>query len=211
MQRKNYKHILKMSTVILGLSVGMNIILACMMIHLRHTQDRLVQDEVEKVAEVSVQKEADLRAQIASEYEKEIKAIFTPEELNYAMQRQWHYRISVNGKALKTKQRKVDAGNIRIMVAEVMNSKSIFSTDMLAMGSIEASTSGSSLTDLIEVYSVVPYTIEKEVSKEGIKYYYTFQNVPKETMIILMLSPLLTEKLEYKEQLKDNQIALITQ
>ena len=195
MRKGSYKNLLKLNTVILVLSLMLNIIFIWIIIHLNNTQAKELDSKIQYMTEINKERESSIKAQIAAEYETAIQEIFTQEEISYAMQRRWKYIISVNGEEIKNNKKYVNAGNIRIMIAEVINSHSIFSEELQAMGTLDKN--NLSLPDLIEVYSVVPYTLEYEASEEGNKYYYVFEDVPKETMIVLTLSPLLTEKLDY--------------
>ena len=126
------------------------------------------------------------------------------------MQRQWQYIINANGTEIKSSKMYVKPGNIRIMVAEVLKEESILAEEILKLGSLDKAIEHTTLEDLVEVYSTVPYKVKREETDEGIKYYYDFTDVPSETLIVLKLSPLITERLGYKDKIKEDQITLVT-
>lgn len=210
MHKRTYSNLLKASTLILITSAILNVVFARELIIEKQVQQiRIENQEVEEEKKLIESKEA-LKQELDKAYTKAIKEAFTKEELANAMQRQWKYIMSVNNEEIKSSSKYIRAGNIRIMVAEVLKSKSALNQELLRAGCIDYIVDNMSMEDLIEVYSTVPYTLKREETSEGIKYYYDFTDVPKETLIILKLNPILTDKLECKENIKENQIVLIT-
>lgn len=210
MQKRTYSNLLKASTLVLMGSVILNVIFANQVIATKQKQQISVQNQEDEAEKKLIETQEALRQELNATYNKAIKEAFTEEELANAMQRQWKYIISVNNEEIKSSTKYIHAGNIRIMVAEVLKGKSALAQEILQMGCIENMVKNMNMEDLIEVYSTVPYTLQREETNEGIKYYYDFAAVPKETLIILKLNPILTDKLECKDSIKEDQIALIT-
>lgn len=210
MHKRTYRNLLKISTLILIVSVTLNIGFVRKLLSAKEEAQYKAQEEVNEMERGFEKRQAKLKQEISASYNKAIKEAFTREELAQAMQRQWQYIMSVNGDEIKSSNQYIKAGNVRIMVAEVLKGESPLSQEILQLGCLDESIGNMNLEDLIEVYSTVPYTLKREEAEEGIKYYYEFTEVPKETFIILKLSPLITEKLAYKAQIKEDQITLIT-
>lgn len=210
MHKKTYKNLLRLSTVVLMGSALLNLGLTRQIIIQKYEQEDKVQekaDETERLIEENTQM---ITKELTDAYNKTIQESFTKEEMENAMQRQWQYIISANGTEVKSSKLYVKPGNIRVMVAEVLKDENILSEELLKLGSLDKAIDHTTLEDLVEVYSTIPYKVKREETDEGIKYYYDFTNVPTETLIVLKLSPLIIERLGYKEQIKENQIALIT-
>lgn len=210
MHKRTYGNLLKMSTVILIFSVALNVGFARQLFSEKAEAQSEELDEISEMESGFEERQEKLKQEISASYNKAIKEAFTREELAHAMQRQWQYIMSVNGDEIKSSSQYIKAGNVRIMVAEVLKEESPLSQEILQLGCLDESIENMNLEDLIEVYSIVPYVLKREESEEGIKYYYEFTDVPKETFIILKLSPLITQKLECKAQIKEDQITLIT-
>lgn len=210
MHKKTYKNLLKISTLLFIISVILNVGFVRQLIIETQKQQIREQDQISEMEKKFAERQEALRAEINESYTRAIKEAFTKEELANAMRRQWQYVMSVNSDEIKSSNKYIRAGNVRIMVAEVLKGSSALSEEILQMGCLDKTIDNMSIDDLIEVYSTVPYKLKREETKEGIKYYYDFIDVPKETLIILKLNPLLTEKLKYKDEIKENQIALIT-
>lgn len=210
MQKKTYKNLLKISTIVLMSSALLNIGLTREIIIQKNAEETKAQVKAEDTERLIEENTQTITKALTQAYNEAIKKSFTKEELENAMQRQWQYIMSADGLEIKSSQMYIKPGNIRVMVAEVLKDESVFEEDMLKLGSLDQAIDHTTLEDLIEVYSTVPYKVKREETDEGIKYYYDFTNVPAETLIVLKLSPLIIERLGYQEQIKENQITLIT-
>ncbi len=210
MHMKTYRNLSKASTVILMLSVLLNIGLARQILTQKYEARRQMKEVALEAEKRIEENNANLTSQLTKTYELMIKETFTKEELANAMQRQWQYMISVNGEEIKTNKKYIPQGNVRVMIAEVLKDESILSHEILKLGSLDELIEHMTLEDLVEVYSTVPYKLKREETEVGIKYYYEFIEVPAETLIVLEFNPLLTERLEYKNTIKENKITLIT-
>ena len=210
MHKKTYKNLLKLSTIILMMSALLNLWLTSQVITQKYVQESKAQEKTEEIERLIEANIETITNQLNEAYNKTIKESFTQEELENAMQRQWQYIINANGTEIKSSKMYVKPGNIRIMVAEVLKEESILAEEILKLGSLDKAIEHTTLEDLVEVYSTVPYKVKREETDEGIKYYYDFTDVPSETLIVLKLSPLITERLGYKDKIKEDQITLVT-
>nr|WP_302596113.1 hypothetical protein [uncultured Cellulosilyticum sp.] len=210
MHKKTYKNLLKLSTIILMMSALLNLWLTRQVIIQKYGQESKAQEKTEEIERLIEANIETITNQLNEAYNKTIKESFTQEELENAMQRQWQYIINANGTEIKSSKMYVKPGNIRIMVAEVLKEESILAEEILKLGSLDKAIEHTTLEDLVEVYSTVPYKVKREETDEGIKYYYDFTDVPSETLIVLKLSPLITERLGYKDKIKEDQITLVT-
>ena len=210
MHKKTYKNLLKLSTIILMMSALLNLWLTRQVIIQKYGQESKAQEKTEEIERLIEANIETITNQLNEAYNKTIKESFTQEELENAMQRQWQYIINANGTEIKSSKMYVKPGNIRIMVAEVLKEESILAEEILKLGSLDKAIEHTTLEDLVEVYSTVPYKVKREETDEGIKYYYDFTDVPSETLIVLKLSPLIIERLGYKDKIKEDQITLVT-
>ena len=210
MHKKTYKNLLKLSTIILMMSALLNLWLTRQVIIQKYGQESKAQEKTEEIERLIEANIETITNQLNEAYNKTIKESFTQEELENAMQRQWQYIINANGTEIKSSKMYVKPGNIRIMVAEVLKEESILAEEILKLGSLDKAIEHTTLEDLVEVYSTVPYKVKREETDEGIKYYYDFTDVPSETLIVLKLSPLIAERLGYKDKIKEDQITLVT-
>lgn len=144
-----------------------------------------------------------------SYYIQKLYELFTKEELVQIAQKQWECKISINGKELSSNNVYLKTRDIHVVIAELAKPDSPLPEEILKLGTIDALQPQLELTDFIEVYSPVPYTISRKEMELGIKYSYDFKDVPLETMITFQLGPLIKEKFINKEKLTTERFCIV--
>lgn len=147
------------------------------------------------------------KAEAANEedYEIYLRKLFSQEELRLLGKNAWNYVVSVNGQVFNSNTMYVKSDNITIMLAEVRKDH-LLPEAIAEMGRLEQE---SKLIDYIKVFSELSYIIEKESTKQGVKYYLKFSEVPKNTMITIQLSQEIKGRMYYSNNIVEDRLVVV--
>lgn len=205
-KERKYLLVLRIVTLLLILSVGMNTLWAASWIKKQNEQIKTGRaDAVEAIPQSEEEKMA-----YDDYYEKKLKGLLSDEELNVLAQQQWNYRLSVNGKKVSSNIIYIEGTpNVRIVLAEVCEVEEILPQAILNKGSLWKSEENASLYDYMTIYTNELYEQTCEESDGNTKCIYNFKDLPKGTVITLHLNDLLRLKIDDKEKLKSNRVQII--
>lgn len=143
-------------------------------------------------------------------YYNKLNKLFTQEELIILSQRQWGYKLTVNGCEINNETVYLKDRNIKIVLAEYLKyNENLLPDKILMLGTITGGDKKDSLSSHLEVISPIPLSIYTEKKGMDSRLCIEAKDIPRGTLITLRLSEILKYRLGLKDKIKENIIKIV--
>ena len=213
-QIHNLNLYLKLLASLLFVSIILNLIFLATVVNTRRISTEAINDYSTKTKELDEKinlKDSDMEKIFDKYYADKLRSFIDEKDLVLLARKQWNYMLTINGGPFNGGSVNTTDKNIKLVLAEIKNDAKTLPQDILIKGTITGGDTNESLDDHFKVSFSKEYKKYEENDANGNRICYEFKNVSQGSIITIILTPILKDRLNLNDKMKpdDNKLQII--